>query len=181
LLSKKWKTESFRPFDPVSKRITAEVNCDGKKYTCAKGAPNAILKLANLPKDKAQAYKDKSQEFASRGFRSLGVAVQEQGGEWQVLGLLPMFDPPRKDTAQTINEAGELGVHVKMLTGDAVAIAKETCRMLSMGTNVYDSDRLMSGSMGGAQVSTNTTNRGRLVFNNPCVDARFCRECGRFR
>lgn len=152
MLKEGWKTKSFRPFDPVSKRITAEVEKDGKQYTCAKGAPNAILKLAKLPAEEAQRYKDKAQEFAARGFRSLGVAVQEGGGEWQVLGMLPMFDPPRSDTAATIAEAGELGVKVKMLTGDAVAIAKETCKMLHMGTNVYDSDRLINGSMGGSQL-----------------------------
>jgi H+-transporting ATPase len=152
MLQDKWTTKSFRPFDPVSKRITAEVERDGKKYTCAKGAPNAILKLANLEKDKADPYRNKSQEFASRGFRSLGVAVQEGDGPWQVLGLLPMFDPPRGDTAQTIQEAGDLGVRIKMLTGDAVAIAKETCKMLRMGTMIYDSDRLLNSEMGGSQL-----------------------------
>jgi H+-transporting ATPase len=53
----KWKTHSFRPFDPVSKRITAEVESNGKRFTCAKGAPNSILKLANLSADKAKTYK----------------------------------------------------------------------------------------------------------------------------
>jgi H+-transporting ATPase len=56
------------------------------------------------------------------------------------------------DTAQTIAEAGDLGVRVKMLTGDAVAIAKETCKMLSLGTNVYDSERLIAGNMSGSNV-----------------------------
>jgi H+-transporting ATPase len=112
----------------------------------------SILKLCQVSGDISQRYKAKSQEFASRGFRSLGVAVKEGEGEWQVLGLLPMFDPPRGDTAATINEARELGVKVKMLTGDAVAIAKETCKMLNMGTNVYDSDRLINGGMGGSQL-----------------------------
>jgi H+-transporting ATPase len=104
------------------------------------------------PAEKAKVYKDTSQDFASRGFRSLGVAVQEQGGEWQVLGILPMFDPPRRDTAQTIDEALNLGVRIKMLTGDAVAIAKETCKMLKMGQNIYDSDRLLNSDMGGSQL-----------------------------
>jgi H+-transporting ATPase len=96
------------------------------------------------------------------------VACKENGGEWKFLGLLPMFvpplsqhpivsvlcrfDPPRLDTAQTIAEAGDLGVRVKMLTGDAVAIAKETCRQLSLGTNVYDSERLITGNMSGSNV-----------------------------
>ncbi|KAI0262999.1 plasma-membrane proton-e [Gloeopeniophorella convolvens] len=147
-----WITHKFTPFDPVSKRITAEVERDGKRYTAAKGAPNAILRLTKPPREVHDLYMQKTQEFAKRGFRTLGVACQENGGEWKCLGLLPMFDPPRSDTAQTIGEAGELGVRVKMLTGDAVAIAKETCKQLALGTNVYDSERLITGGMAGSDI-----------------------------
>lgn len=111
-----------------------------------------ILRLTNPGKETQELYKEKTGEYARRGFRTLAIAVQEDGGNWQLLGLLPMFDPPRTDTAQTIAEAGRLGVRVKMLTGDAVAIAKETCRQLALGTNVYDSDKLMTGGMSGSDV-----------------------------
>lgn len=148
-----WVTHKFAPFDPVSKRITAVVEKDGKRYTAAKGAPNAILRLTNPPVEVQELYKHTIQEFARRGFRTLGVACKEGDGDWKCLGLLPMFDPPRSDTAQTIAEAGDLGVRVKMLTGDAVAIAKETCRQLSLGTNVYDSERLITGKdMSGSNI-----------------------------
>ncbi|EPQ51384.1 plasma-membrane proton-e [Gloeophyllum trabeum ATCC 11539] len=152
ILKEGWITHKFTPFDPVSKRITAQVEKDGKQYNVAKGAPNAILRLANPPRELQEAYRQRTQDYAKRGFRTLGVACQEQGGEWKILGLLPMFDPPRSDTAQTIAEAGELGVRVKMLTGDAVAIAIETCKQLALGTNVYDSQRLMTGGMSGSDV-----------------------------
>lgn len=152
MLKKGWKTQKFTPFDPVSKRITAEVEQDGKHYTCAKGAPNAILKLCQPSPDVVSIYKEKSQNFAERGFRSLGVAVKEEGQPWQCLGLLAMFDPPREDTASTLGEAHKLGIRVKMLTGDAVAIAKETCRQLNLGTNVYDSQRLMGGNLAGSDI-----------------------------
>ncbi|KZT71324.1 plasma-membrane proton-e [Daedalea quercina L-15889] len=147
-----WKTSKFSPFDPVSKRITAEVEREGKRYTCAKGAPNAILRLGEFDPGTIQAYRAKSQEFAQRGFRSLGVAVKEGDQPWQLLGMLCMFDPPRADTAATIHEAIDLGVHIKMLTGDAVAIAIETCKQLGLGTNVYDSERLIGGGMAGSEV-----------------------------
>ncbi|KZT01357.1 plasma-membrane proton-e [Laetiporus sulphureus 93-53] len=147
-----WITHKFMPFDPVSKRITADVEKDGKRYTCAKGAPNAILRLDKFDPDTVQAYRAQAQEFAQRGFRSLGVAVKEDDKPWQLLGMLSMFDPPRPDTAATIREAIDLGIHVKMLTGDAVAIAIETCKQLSLGTNVYESERLISGGMTGSEV-----------------------------
>ncbi|KAK7007828.1 plasma membrane ATPase [Favolaschia claudopus] len=147
-----WKTIKFTPFDPVSKRIEAQVEKDGRKYTACKGAPNAILKLRKFDTKTANEYRDISQSFATKGFRSLGVAIREEGKDWELLGIMSMFDPPRSDTAATIQEAQDLGIHIKMLTGDAVAIAKETCKQLRLGTNVYDSERLIRSGMSGSDV-----------------------------
>ena len=149
ILSGNWKTDKYTPFDPVSKRITAEVTKDGVKFIAAKGAPKAILNLCECSPDESRMYKDKTTEFARRGFRSLGVAVKEGNKPWALLGMLPMFDPPREDTASTIAEAQVLGLSVKMLTGDAIAIAKETCKMLALGTKVYNSERLIHGGLSG--------------------------------
>ncbi|KAL2845970.1 E1-E2 ATPase-domain-containing protein [Aspergillus pseudodeflectus] len=150
ILRRGWVTEKFTPFDPVSKRIVSVVTCDGVRYTCTKGAPKAVLQLTECSKETADLYKAKAQEFAHRGFRSLGVAVQREGEPWTLLGMLPMFDPPREDTAHTIRESQNLGISVKMLTGDALAIAKETCKMLALGTKVYNSDKLIHGGLSGA-------------------------------
>ncbi|CAL5866078.1 uncharacterized protein PFLUO_LOCUS285 [Penicillium psychrofluorescens] len=150
ILSRNWVTEKYTPFDPVSKRITTVCTCDGVRYTCAKGAPKAILNLSECTEEEAKHYRDKATEFARRGFRSLGVAVQKEGEPWQLLGMYPMFDPPREDTAHTIAEAQHLGLSVKMLTGDAIAIAKETCKMLALGTKVYNSERLIHGGLAGS-------------------------------
>ncbi|KAJ5639679.1 uncharacterized protein N7484_007541 [Penicillium longicatenatum] len=150
ILSRNWVTEKYTPFDPVSKRITTVCTCDGVRYVCAKGAPKAILNMSECSEEEAKLYRDKATEFARRGFRSLGVAVQKEGEPWQLLGMYPMFDPPREDTAHTIAEAQVLGLSVKMLTGDAIAIAKETCKMLALGTKVYDSERLIHGGLAGS-------------------------------
>ncbi|KAF2485302.1 E1-E2 ATPase-domain-containing protein [Neohortaea acidophila] len=150
ILKDDWKTEKFIPFDPVSKRITTICTLRGDRFTCAKGAPKAILNLTNCSKETADLFKEKASEFARRGFRSLGVAYQKNDENWVLLGMLSMFDPPREDTAQTIVEAQQLGVPVKMLTGDAIAIAKETCKMLALGTKVYNSQKLIHGGLSGS-------------------------------
>ncbi|EYE96062.1 plasma-membrane proton-e [Aspergillus ruber CBS 135680] len=150
ILSRNWVTEKYTPFDPVSKRITTICTCDGVRYVCAKGAPKAILNMSECSEEEAALFREKSNEFARRGFRSLGVAVQKEGEPWQLLGMYPMFDPPREDTAHTIAEAQHLGLAVKMLTGDAIAIAKETCKMLALSTKVYDSERLIHGGLAGS-------------------------------
>ncbi|PSR77959.1 plasma membrane H+-ATPase [Coniella lustricola] len=152
MISSGWTTEKFMPFDPVSKRITSICTYNGVRYECCKGAPNAVLKTCNVSPEQTELFKTKATEFARRGFRSLAVAVREGEGPWQMLGMLSLFDPPRSDTAQTIADAQTLGLQVKMLTGDAIAIAKETCRMLALGTKVYNSDKLLHSDMAGNSI-----------------------------
>lgn len=75
---------------------------------------------------------------------------ESSGGPWQFIGLLPLFDPPRHDSAETIRKALVLGVNVKMITGDQLAIGKETGRRLGMGTNMYPSSALLGQSKDGS-------------------------------
>ncbi len=133
----------FQPFDPVHKRTEATVKgADGKEFQVAKGAPQVILQMstdaATVKPDVDKAVND----FAGRGFRSLGVARADREGKWKFVGVLPMSDPPRRQAKATIADAKEMGVHVKMVTGDAIAIAREMSRELGMGTNILDASSL---------------------------------------
>ena len=143
----------FTPFDPVSKKVTAIVQSTrGERTTCVKGAPPNILRMVieagPLPEETVRQYNEKVAEFANRGFRSLGIARKRADSPWQLLGIMPCSDPPRHDTAKTIREAIDLGLKIKMLTGDTVGIAKETSRQLGLGVNVYNSERLGLGGGG---------------------------------
>jgi H+-transporting ATPase len=133
----------FQPFDPVHKRTEAAVKAsDGKTFKVTKGAPQVILELsANAGQVKPAAEKA-VKEFAARGFRSLGVARAEGEGPWQFLGVLPLFDPPREDAKATVETARQMGVKVKMVTGDALAIAQETAKKLGMGADILDASGL---------------------------------------
>ncbi|KAF4922011.1 Plasma membrane ATPase [Colletotrichum viniferum] len=150
----KYQVLEFFPFDPVSKKVTAIVQSPaGEQITCVKGAPLFVLKTVEqdheIPEEIDQAYKNKVAEFATRGFRSLGVARKRgEHGAWEILGIMPCSDPPRHDTARTVNEAKVLGLSIKMLTGDAVGIARETSRQLGLGTNIYNAERLGLGGGG---------------------------------
>jgi len=129
----------FQPFDPVHKRTEATVKAsDGKQFFVAKGAPQVILAMSTNAGEVKPAVEKAVNEFAGRGFRSLGVARADQENKWQFVGVLPMFDPPREQAKATIASAGQMGVKVKMVTGDQLAIAKETARQLGMGTNILD-------------------------------------------
>ena len=126
------------PFDPVTKRTAATVSdAQGKTIVVAKGAPQAIVDLAKPAADVADKVKQTVDELAGKGYRALGVARSEDNGmTWSLLGILPMFDPPRDDSKQTIDLANAKGVRVKMITGDDTAIARETARQLGMGINI---------------------------------------------
>ncbi len=129
----------FQPFDPVHKRTEATVrDADGKRFRVTKGAPQVILELAGDVQHVKPAVDKAVSEFAQRGFRSLGVARAQGDGPFQFLGVLPLFDPPRQDAKATIATAVRMGVKVKMVTGDAIAIAQETARTLGMATGILD-------------------------------------------
>ncbi|KAL2340294.1 hypothetical protein Fmac_008234 [Flemingia macrophylla] len=142
----------FLPFNPVDKRTALTyIDADGHWHRASKGAPEQIMNLCNLRDDAKKKVHAIIDKFAERGLRSLAVARQEvpektkesSGGPWQFVGLLSLFDPPRHDSAETIRRALNLGVNVKMITGDQLAIAKETGRRLGMGTNMYPSASLL--------------------------------------
>ncbi|KAK4488874.1 hypothetical protein RD792_004664 [Penstemon davidsonii] len=110
-----------------------------------------IVELCRVNDDVKRKVHSIIDKFAERGLRSLAVAQQtvpektkeSAGGPWVFVGLLPLFDPPRHDSAETISRALNLGVNVKMITGDQLAIGKETGRRLGMGTNMYPSSSLL--------------------------------------
>jgi H+-transporting ATPase len=140
---KSFEVVHFTPFDPVHKRTEASVKGkDGKAFKVTKGAPQVILALADNAGQVKPAVQKAVEGFAARGFRSLGVARAEGDGKWQLVGVLPLFDPPRDDAKATIASAFAMGVKVKMVTGDALAIARETAKQLGMGTNILDAGSL---------------------------------------
>ncbi len=142
----------FQPFDPVHKRTEATVKGkDGKTFKVTKGAPQVIMALSANAGQVKPVVDRAVDEFAARGFRSLGVGRAEGDGQWQFLGVLPLFDPPREDAKATIATALAMGVKVKMVTGDALAIAKETAKKLDMGPNILD-----AGSLGDSKEQETT-------------------------
>jgi H+-transporting ATPase len=129
----------FQSFDPVHKRTEATVKAmDGKTFKVTKGAPQVIVELAANAAQVKVAVEKAINEFAVRGFRSLGVARTDDEGLWQFLGVLSLYDPPREDSKATIATARQMGVNVKMVTGDQMAIGRETAGQLGLGMNIID-------------------------------------------
>ncbi len=140
---KLYQVTHFQPFDPVHKRTEATVKgADGKTFKVSKGAPQVILALSANAAAVKDALDKAVDDFAARGFRALGVARADGDGKWRLLGVLPLFDPPRVDAKSTVATAAKMGVKIKMVTGDALAIAREMAKTLGMGSNILDANTL---------------------------------------
>ncbi len=131
--------QSFRPFDPVSKRTEAQFEHDGHALKVTKGAPQVIVELCQPDPEQRAAILAQVDAAAGKGYRTLAVA-RDVGSGWRYLGLLPLFDPPREDSAATIAAARAMGIDVKMVTGDHEAIARQIAGELNLGRNIVVAD-----------------------------------------
>jgi H+-transporting ATPase len=142
-----YQVKDFKPFDPVIKRSEATItDKNNKSFKITKGAPqviSALIEAAN--KDKATNIINKQiDEFASKGFRTLGTAKTNEQGKWEYVGLIPLFDPPRDDSAATIKTAQDMGINVKMITGDHTAIAKQIAQKVNLKTNIQEASAFLN-------------------------------------
>src|SRR5436309_2903939 len=150
---KSYQQEKYVPFDPIDKRTEATIkDAAGKVFRVTKGAPQVILDLAKLSDADLEKAQQAVNGFASRGYRTIGVAVAQSDAPWAFLGILPLLDPPRPDSKSTIAQAREYGVQVKMVTGDNVAIARQIPLQLDMGANIQPATELFPGDITKGQI-----------------------------
>jgi H+-transporting ATPase len=141
----RYRQLKFTPFDPVSKRTEAEIrDQSGTAFKVSKGAPQVILALAGVAGDEAKRANQIIDRLATGGYRTLGVARSDASGAWKFLGILPLFDPPREDSKETIAKAEAHGIDVKMVTGDNVAIAREIAGQLGLGRDIEPATELFT-------------------------------------
>jgi len=134
----------FIPFDPVHKRTEADIrDSEGRRFKVTKGAPQVIMEMCALNAEDSRRASDSVERFAEQGYRALGVAHQFEGDDhWTFDGILSLFDPPREDSAETIAQARNYGVNVKMVTGDNVAIGRQIAGKLGLGTRILAAEEL---------------------------------------
>ena len=143
-LLSKYQLMSFKPFDPIVKRTEAKVKDENdKEFQVSKGAIQVILSLIKDGQDFANKVNDLGRDFASQGFRALGVAKSNVKSEWEYIGIVALHDPPREDSFDTIQTAKSLGINIKMVTGDHIEIAKQIGGNLGIGTNIVVSSEII--------------------------------------
>jgi H+-transporting ATPase len=137
----------FWPFDPVRKRTEAEIEGEGDRFTAVKGAAQVLLAMTDLPDERITEIEADVDRLAARGYRTLAVGRRRGDGPLELIGLIPLYDPPREDSAEVLRQMHDYGVRVKMITGDHVAIAREVARLLGLEQETIQARQLKgSGS-----------------------------------
>lgn len=150
---KNFRQTAYVPFDPVAKRTEATISGpDGASFKVSKGMPPVLFALAGLAGDELDKAEKIVADNAARGLRTLAAARTDAAGQWKMLGILPMFDPPREDSKETIARAAEYGVKVKMVTGDDVAIARTIAADLGLGQTIVAASKIFVDEVGKGDV-----------------------------
>ena len=136
---------SFTPFDPVRKRTEALIEKDGERFTAMKGAAQVLLAMSELSDDATLHMNQQVDQLAGRGYRTLAVGRKSGDAPVDIIGLIPLYDPPRDDSHQVIEDMQINGIEVKMVTGDNLAIAREIGGLLGLKKNTMRAAQL-SGS-----------------------------------
>jgi H+-transporting ATPase len=135
LLSPVFIQDQFTPFDPNTRKTEALIRQKERSFRVMKGAVPAVAQSFALAPQELSSLKASSEDFSKRGYKTLAVARIE-GSKPSIIGLTALSDNPRPDSKTLIQELSTLGVSVKMLTGDALAIAREVARNLGIGENI---------------------------------------------
>ncbi len=125
--------KNFKGFDPSTRRTEAFVTINGRDIRVVKGAVDTILKLSNFKQN--NEVKEREEDIAKHGHRIIAVAISEND-DFNIVGLAGLSDPPRPDTLESIRELKDLGISIKMLTGDAEPIAREISKNIGIGERV---------------------------------------------
>jgi H+-transporting ATPase len=116
---------SFAPFDAKNRRTEAVVQQNGQRLRVMKGAVQTVAEACGLQPLAIEGLEARVSESAQKGYRTLAVARGPESGALGLSGLVTLYDPLRPDAKQLIAELRDLGVSVKMLTGDALPVARE--------------------------------------------------------
>ena len=123
---------SFAPFDAKNRRTEAVVIVNGQRLQVMKGAVRSVAQACGLQPPAIEELEERVSESALKGYRTLAVGRGPQPGTPELAGLVTLYDPPRPDAKQLIVALRGLGVSVKMLTGDALPVAREIAQVVGL-------------------------------------------------
>jgi Mg2+-importing ATPase len=141
------------PYDFTRKRLTVVVEEDDRQMMITKGAFETIIsvciqaqvgdQVASIDDPLRSEIHQHYQDWSEQGFRVLGLATKpvekrtaafthaDEAG-MTFMGFLLFFDPPKPGVLSTIQELEELGVELKIITGDNQLVARHTAGAIGL-------------------------------------------------
>ncbi len=126
----------FVPFDPKTRMTEAAIQKSDEKFFVRKGSVNAICFSCQMSDKETAALRKSVEQFSSKGLRVIAVAKGDHGSRLQLVGFAGVADKIRESSHQTVNQIRDLGVSVKMLTGDSLPIAKNIAQHIGLGDKI---------------------------------------------
>ncbi len=145
------KPVSFAPFDAKNRRTEAVVEQNGRRLRVMKGAVRTLAEACSMMPAAITALEARVSDSAAKGYRVLAVARGPETGAPVLIGLVSLYDPPRPDAKQLIAALEDRGVAVKMLTGDALAVATEIARVVGLSNIQRVADLKAANARAGKQ------------------------------
>lgn len=142
LLNDKFIQQSFIPFSPENRKTEATIKKDNEEFKVMKGAFDSIAEVCSLDEKAKTDWEASIDGFAKEGFKAIAVAKANMNDKPTFVGLTALHDPPRTDSEKLIHELENLGVAIKMLTGDALPIAAEIAKEVGIGSLIIQASEL---------------------------------------
>ena len=137
--------KEFVPFDPSTRRTEATIEKDDQQFFVLKGAVSTVAHLCKNGLEELSKVEKDVENLSAKGYRVIAVAESVTKDNIKFVGIAALYDRPRPDSPKLINELKGLGISVKMLTGDALPIAKEVAEQLGLGANITRISNLKAG------------------------------------
>jgi H+-transporting ATPase len=135
--------KKFTPFNPSTRRTEAVLEKNGKSFIASKGAVSIMTSLCKIKPDDLDLVQARVNEFSQKGYRTLAVAMTDGDiSEMRLVGIAALYDKPREDSPGLISDLKDLGISTKMLTGDALPIARETAQQIGLGGTITNMSSL---------------------------------------
>jgi Mg2+-importing ATPase len=140
------------PYDFIRKRLSIQVRNDKENFVITKGALNSVVEICDRVETengalismdlKKEFVLDQYRQLSAAGYRVLGVAykttssetdfTREQENKMIFLGFITLFDPPKKNVKETLDKLTQLGVHLKLITGDNALVAASIAKQIGV-------------------------------------------------
>ncbi len=135
----------FVPFNPKNRMTEAKIENNGKTFYVGKGSVDSLCVVCHVAEKDAEALTKQAEALSENGLRVIAVARGDERASLEIVGLVGVADRIRPDTRETLDKLRELGISVKMLTGDALPIAKNIARQIGLGDNITTMPKVVEG------------------------------------